>query len=74
MVYRVIQSNIVTVLSLRTDRQIIDVGKCIFIKVYQTIIEKEMIEYHHLAIPVGEGNGIPLQYSCLENPMDGGAW
>ena len=22
----------------------------------------------------GEGNGKPLQYSCLENPMDGGAW
>ena len=23
---------------------------------------------------VGEGNGTPLQYSCLENPMDGRAW
>ena len=23
---------------------------------------------------VGEGNGIPLQYSCLENPRDGGDW
>ena len=22
----------------------------------------------------GEGNATPLQYSCLENPMDGGAW
>ena len=22
----------------------------------------------------GEGNGNPLQYSCLENPVDGGAW
>ena len=22
----------------------------------------------------GEGNGTPLKYSCLENPMDGGAW
>ena len=22
----------------------------------------------------GEGDGTPLQYSCLENPMDGGAW
>ena len=30
------------------------------------------------SIPVlgrsGEGNGNPLQYSCLENPMDRGAW
>ena len=23
---------------------------------------------------VGEGNGTPLQYACLGNPMDGGAW
>ena len=23
---------------------------------------------------LGEGNGNPLQYACLENPMDGGAW
>ena len=23
---------------------------------------------------IGEGNGSPLQYSCLENPMDGGVW
>ena len=29
----------------------------------------------HLWSPLpGEGNGNPLQYSCLENPMDGGAW
>ena len=25
-------------------------------------------------MPFGEGNGTPLQYSCLENPMDGEAW
>ena len=29
------------------------------------------IEY---AAVSGEGDGTPLQYSCLENPMDGGAW
>ena len=27
-----------------------------------------------ISITSGEGNGSPLQYSCLENPMDGGAW
>ena len=27
-----------------------------------------------LVFPVREGDGTPLQYSCLENPMDGGAW
>ena len=30
--------------------------------------EWDYVEY------VGEGDGNPLQYSCLENPMDGGAW
>ena len=28
----------------------------------------------HLVKAIGEGNGNPLQYSCLENPMDGRAW
>ena len=28
----------------------------------------------YLLVSLGEGNGTPLQYSCLENPMDGGAW
>ena len=27
-----------------------------------------------ISINIQEGNGTPLQYSCLENPMDGGAW
>ena len=30
--------------------------------------------YIYLYLLCGEGNGTPLQYSCLENPMDGGAW
>ena len=29
---------------------------------------------HDCSMCLGEGNGTPLQYSCLENPMDGGAW
>ena len=29
----------------------------------------------HFSLPcIGEGNGNPLQCSCLENPRDGGAW
>ena len=28
----------------------------------------------NIVVVIGEGNGTPLQYSCLENPMDGGAW
>ena len=29
---------------------------------------------NQLYFNLGEGNGTPLQYACLENPMDGGAW
>ena len=32
------------------------------------------VYYHPAYLTYGEGNGNPLQYSCLENPMDGGAW
>ena len=28
----------------------------------------------YVCVSIGEGNGTPLQYSCLENPRDGGAW
>ena len=28
----------------------------------------------YLSLSSGEGDGTPFQYSCLENPMDGGAW
>ena len=34
--------------------------------------ENEIMPY--IVIWFGEGNGTPLQYSCLENPMDRGAW
>ena len=30
--------------------------------------------FHFSLSCIGEGNGNPLQYSCLENPRDGGAW
>ena len=34
----------------------------------------ERLHFHFLPSCIGEGNGNPLQYSCLENPRDGGAW
>ena len=33
----------------------------------------ERLRFHFSLSCIGEGNGNPLQYSCLENPMDGGA-
>ena len=38
-------------------------------QVKKTVCKKEMLTHKN-----GEGNGNPLQYSCLETPMDGGAW
>ena len=38
---------------------------------FQEIVEDKGAWYASI---YGEGNSNPLQYSCLENPMDGGAW
>ena len=38
------------------------------------IINKHWKKERYILYIPGEGNGNPLQYSCLENPMDGGAW
>ena len=34
----------------------------------------EQLHFHFSLLCIGEGNGNPLQCSCLENPRDGGAW
>ena len=34
----------------------------------------EQLHFHFSLACIGEGNGNPLQCSCLENPRDGGAW
>ena len=39
-----------------------------------TYIHTHTYIYTHIYTYIREGNGTPLQYSCLENPMDGGAW
>ena len=38
------------------------------------VLELSPVDKGELLCIGGEGNGIPLQYSCLENPMDQGAW
>ena len=47
--------------------------------VYQKIAKRPKLSSCHFLLEQSiiffrEGNGTPLQYSCLENPMDGGAW
>ena len=34
----------------------------------------DRLHFHFSLSCIGEGNGNPLQFSCLENPRDGGAW
>ena len=38
------------------------------------MLVESMLVWGNLGSINGEGNGTPLQYSCLENPRDGGAW
>ena len=46
---------------------------CAF-KLFPNYILKSSHSIYILSIDIGEGNGNPLQYSCLENPVDRGAW
>ena len=39
-----------------------------------TIAKTERLHFHFSLSCIGEGNGNPLQCSCLENPRNGGAW
>ena len=52
--------------------------RSVFIPIPKKGTAKECSNYRTIALisqaSNGEGNGNPLQYSCLENPMDGGAW
>ena len=49
-------------------------GQCFLAKITRNISCCTSWTYYSLYQGRGEGNGTPLQYSCLENPMDGGAW
>ena len=43
-----------------------------YIRISKNLKLRNTIEAWYMGY--GEGNGTPLQYSYLENPMDGGAW
>ena len=45
-----------------------------FIAIQAYLKKKGQINNLSLHLKHGEGDGTLLQYSCLENPMDGGAW
>ena len=45
-----------------------------YIMIKGAIQEEDITIINIYAPNIGEGDGSPLQYSCLENPMDGGTW
>ena len=45
-----------------------------FIEIQAYLKKQEKSQINNLTPYLQQGNGNPLQYSCLENPMDGGAW
>ena len=49
-------------------------GRLIVHEVAKSQDMTEQLHFHFSLSCIGEGNGNPLQYSCLENPRDGGAW
>ena len=54
-----------------------DVGKLAAVEKSYLVLKPKVplfINYTYSVSAVGEGSGTPLQYSCLENPMDERAW
>ena len=73
---KVIRQQQLLISALKRDTNLVFVGWASFsgcsLRI-QCLWEGEMVLPGAQGRP-GEGNGNPLQYSCLENPMDGGAW
>ena len=45
-----------------------------FLFIFILMFSSFSLIFKNYSYSIGEGNGTPLQYSCLENPMNGGAW
>ena len=55
-------------------KNVIYIHKGVLLSHKKNTFESLLMRWMNLEPIIGEGNGTPLQYSCLENPMDGGAW
>ena len=60
-------------LKFRKDTKLM-LGQEMITVIYSVLFKKTKQNTTQLSTCTGEGNGNPLQYSCLENPRDGGAW
>ena len=61
--------------AVQLSRRYMTTGKTIALTRWTFVSKVMSLLFNILSrLVIGEGNGKPLQYSCLENPMDGGAW
>ena len=63
-----------TVITVHLCKKNLEMGMRRLLVLYLSVVFEISSYLHVLFISFGEGNGTPLQYSCLKNPMDGGAW
>ena len=64
-----------TTVCVRTDRKVHSRACVLLCMLYLNLLKKETtIKKNRFIYQYGEGNGNPLQCSCLENPRDRGAW
>ena len=66
--------NVFKNMPIKSHKSTVNTGDLYYIKEGFYFWDREGIFKMFIKILGGEGNGTPLQYSCLENPMDGGAW
>ena len=73
--FKIIKSLVLSFLYSPTLTSVYDYWKTVAL-IRQTFVGKVMSLLCNMLsrLVTGEGNGTPLQYSCLENPMDGGTW
>ena len=64
--------------NLENSAEAIGLERSVFIPISKNSHAEDYSSYHTIALishaSNGDGNGTPLQYFCLENPMDRGAW
>ena len=61
-------------LNLLHAKQFVQTKKRVRLPYYIIVIPRKIMLFNLTMSLAREGNGTPLQYSCLENPVDGGAW
>ena len=64
----------IIIIAFSTSRLVLQFCGCIITKIKDEGLLFQTFQQFREILISWEGNGTPLQYSCLENPMDGVAW